>query len=168
MKKIQKTNAARLLDQAKIPYELVSYAVDENDLSAGHVAETMGQVPEQVFKTIVLRGERVGHFVCVVPALTEIDLKVAARAIGDKKVEPIAMKELLPLTGYIRGGCTAIAMKRPLPVLVDASAASLDKMFVSAGQRGLQLHLASSDYITFTGATLVEGLGSTEIINVRK
>lgn len=102
--KIQKTNAARLLDRAKIAYKLVPYEVDESNLAADHVAESLGEDIRQVFKTIVLRGERTGHLVCVVPGNCEIDLKKAAKAAGDKKAELIAMKELLPLTGYIRGG----------------------------------------------------------------
>lgn len=112
---IKKTNAARLLDQARIPYELIPYTVDENNLAADHVADELGEDIRQVFKTIVLHGERTGHFVCVVPGNCEIDLKKAAQAAGAKKAELIAMKELLPLTGYIRGGCSPIGMKKPFP-----------------------------------------------------
>lgn len=106
MKKIQKTNAARLLDRAKIHYELIAYEVDENDLSAGHLAATIGEDINQVFKTLVLFGEKTKHFVCVVPGNSEVDLKKAAKVSGNKKVDLIAMKDLLATTGYIRGGCS--------------------------------------------------------------
>lgn len=108
----QKTNAARLLDQARVAYELVSYEVDESDLSAGHVAESLGEDVRQVFKTIVLHGDRSGYFVCVVPGDHEINLKKAAKASGNKKCELLPLKELLPTTGYIRGGCSPIGMKK--------------------------------------------------------
>ena len=111
--KITKTNAARLLDKAGIEYELIPYQVDENDLSAAHLAGQLGEDVRQVFKTLVLRGERTGLFVCVVPGDSEVDLKKAARAAGDKKADLIPMKELLPATGYIRGGCSPIGMKKP-------------------------------------------------------
>ena len=110
--KINKTNAARLLDKAKIAYELIPYEVDENDLSAIHVADSLGENIEQVFKTLVLHGDKNGHFVCVIPGEHEVDLKLAAKASGNKKCDLIPMKELLPLTGYIRGGCTPIGMKK--------------------------------------------------------
>ena len=112
---IQKTNVARLLDKAKIPYELVTYTVAENNLAADHVAEELGEDINQVFKTLILHGDRSGHFVCVVPGNTEVDLKKAAKAAGAKKAEMIPMKELLPLTGYIRGGCSPIEIKKPFP-----------------------------------------------------
>lgn len=150
----EKTNAARLLDKAGIPYRLVSYEVDENDLSATHVAATLGEDVDMVFKTLVLHGERAGggsYFVCVVPGAAEVDLKKAARAAGMKKAEMIPMKELLPLTGYIRGGCTAIGMKKPFPVYFHTSATGFDRIFVSAGQRGLQLELAPADLIRYVG-----------------
>lgn len=113
MEKIQKTNAARLLDRAHITYRLIPYEVDESNLAATHVAESLGEDIGRVFKTIVLRGDRTGYFVCVVPGDAEIDLKKAAKAIADKKAELIHMKDLLPLTGYIRGGCSPIGMKKP-------------------------------------------------------
>ncbi|MBR4883449.1 MAG: Cys-tRNA(Pro) deacylase, partial [Bacteroidales bacterium] len=116
--KINKTNAARILDQKKISYELVPYEVDENDLAATHVAEQLGEDIEQVFKTLVLRGDKNGLLVCVIPGDKEVDLKKAAKLSGNKKVEMIAMKELLPLTGYIRGGCTPIGMKKPYPTWI--------------------------------------------------
>ena len=148
----EKTNAARLLDKAGIPYKLVPYEVDENDLSATHVADTLGEDVAMVFKTLVLHGDRTGgggYFVCVIPGAEEVDLKKAAKAAGMKKAEMIPMKELLPLTGYIRGGCTAIGMKKPFPVYFHSTATGLDRIFVSAGQRGLQLELSPSDLIGY-------------------
>lgn len=146
---IKKTNAARLLDQAGIPYELIPYTVDENNLAADHVAHELGEDIRQVFKTIVLHGERAGHFVCVVPGDCEIDLKKAAQAAGAKKAELIAMKELLPLTGYIRGGCSPIGMKKPFPTFFHSSATDFDAIYISAGQRGLQLRIAPMQLIGF-------------------
>jgi Cys-tRNA(Pro)/Cys-tRNA(Cys) deacylase len=146
---IKKTNAARLLDQARIPYELIPYTVDENNLAADHVADELGEDIRQVFKTIVLHGERTGHFVCVVPGNCEIDLKKAAQAAGAKKAELIAMKELLPLTGYIRGGCSPIGMKKPFPTFFHHTATDFDYIYVSAGQRGLQLRISPSQLIAF-------------------
>ena len=161
-KQPNKTNAARLLDRAGIAYELIPYEVDENNLAATHVAESLGEDIRQVFKTIVLHGERTGHFVCVVPGNAEIDLKKAARAAGDKKAELIAMKELLPLTGYIRGGCSPIGMKKAFPVYIHNSAADFDKIYISAGQRGLQFRISPTDLIAYTGATVTDLIESTE------
>lgn len=155
----EKTNAARLLDKAKIPYRLVPYEVDESDLSAPHVAESLGEDIRKVFKTLVLHGERTGgggYFVCVIPGAEEVDLKLAAKAAGMKSAELIPMKELLPLTGYIRGGCTAIGMKKPFPVFIHTTANDFDKIFISAGQRGLQMEIAPSDLASYTGATIVD------------
>ena len=120
--KINKTNAARLLDQQKIAYELVTYEVDENDLSAPHVAASLGEPVEQVFKTIVLHGDKTGHFVCVIPGEAEIDLKLAAKVSGNKSCALLPLKELLPLTGYIRGGCSPIGMKKHLPTYFQRAA----------------------------------------------
>ncbi len=140
--KISKTNVARLLDSAGIAYELVPYEVDEADLSAVHVAATLGEDVGQVFKTIVLHGDRSGHFVCVVPGDREIDLKKAARVSGNKKCELLPMKELLPVTGYIRGGCSPVGMKKPFPTYIHLTAQRFDTIYVSAGQRGLQVRIA--------------------------
>lgn len=118
MKLVQKTNAARLLDAAGIAYELVPYEVDESDLAASHVAEQLGEDIEQVFKTLVLRGDRNGIFVVVIPGNMEVDLRVAARISGNKSCEMLHMKELLPTTGYIRGGCSPIGMKKPFPTFI--------------------------------------------------
>ena len=153
---IQKTNVARLLDKAKIPYELVPYTVDENNLAADHVAEELGEDINQVFKTLILHGDRSGHFVCVVPGNTEVDLKKAAKAAGAKKAEMIPMKELLPLTGYIRGGCSPIGMKRPFPTFFHHSALDFDVIFVSAGVRGLQLKIAPQDLIDYVNASITD------------
>lgn len=145
--KINKTNVARLLDKAKIAYELVSYEVDENDLSAIHVAEQLGENIEQVFKTLILHGDKTGYLVCVIPGADEVDLKKAAKVSGNKKCEMIPVKELLPLTGYIRGGCSPIGMKKHFPTYLHQSAEQFDKIYISAGQRGLQVLLAPSDLI---------------------
>ena len=145
--KINKPNAARLLDKAKIAYELIPYEVDENDLSAIHVADSLGENIEQVFKTLVLHGDKNGHFVCVIPGEHEVDLKLAAKASGNKKCDLIPMKELLPLTGYIRGGCTPIGMKKPFPTYIHESCLNYPYIYISAGQRGLQLKLDPNDLI---------------------
>ena len=151
---VQKTNAARLLDAAGIEYELVPYEVDEEHLDAGHVAAQLGEDLDRVFKTLVLRGDRTGLFVCVMPGSLEVDLKVAARISGNKSCEMIHVKELLPSTGYIRGGCSPIGMKKPLPTFVHESALLYDYIYVSAGVRGLQLRLAPDDLIRLTGADI--------------
>ena len=151
---VQKTNAARLLDAAGIGYELVPYEVDEEHLDAGHVAAQLGEDLDRVFKTLVLRGDRTGLFVCVMPGSLEVDLKVAARISGNKSCEMIHVKELLPSTGYIRGGCSPIGMKKPLPTFVHESALLYDYIYVSAGVRGLQLRLAPDDLIRLTGADI--------------
>ena len=145
--KINKTNAARLLDKAKIAYELIPYEVDENDLSAIHVADSLGENIEQVFKTLVLHGDKNGHFVCVIPGEHEVDLKLAAKASGNKKCDLIPMKELLPLTGYIRGGCTPIGMKKTFSTYIHESCLNYPYIYISAGRRGLQLKLDPNDLI---------------------
>ncbi len=152
----KKTNAARLLDQAKVGYELVAYEVDPDNLAATHVAESLGEPIERVYKTLVLHGDKTGYFVCVVPGAEEVDLKKAASASGNKKAEMIPMKDLLAITGYIRGGCTAIGMKKPFPVFLQQEALELDSFYVSAGQRGLQLKLSPTDYQVFTKATAAD------------
>ena len=155
-KKIEKTNAARLLDRAKISYMLIPYEVDEEDLSCTHVAAQLGEAIECVFKTLVLKGDRSGYFVCVVPGDHEVDLKAAARVSGNKKADLIPMKELLPVTGYIRGGCSPIGMKKQFPTYIHSSAASLPAIYISAGVRGLQLKIAPAELIAFVGATVAE------------
>lgn len=153
---ITKTNAARLLDRAKIPYELIPYAVDENNLAADHVAAELGEDIRQVFKTLVLHGDRSGHFVCVIPGDAEVDLKKAARAAGAKKAEMIHMKELLPTTGYIRGGCSPIGMKKGFPTFFHKTALDFDVIYVSAGIRGLQLKIAPRQLIDFVKGTVTD------------
>ncbi len=156
MAKINKTNAARLLDRAKIAYELIPYAVDEEHLDAVHVAEQLGENIEQVFKTLVLRGDRNGIFVCVIAGDREVDLKAAARISGNKSAEMIHVRELLATTGYIRGGCSPIGMKKPFPVFIDSSCRRFDRIYVSAGVRGLQIRIAPDDLIGFVGAVVAE------------
>ncbi len=155
-KKIAKTNAARLLDQAKIKYELIPYHVDESDLSAVHVAAELGENVEQVFKTLVLRGDRNGIFVCVIPGAEEVDLKFAAKVSGNKSAEMIAMRELLPTTGYIRGACSPIAMKRPFPTFFHTTATLFDQIYVSAGVRGVQICVNPMELINFVGGEIVK------------
>ena len=154
--KIEKTNVARLLDRAKINYELIPYTVDEQNLAATHVAEQLGEDIATVFKTLILVGDRTGHLVCVVPGNHEVDLKAAARVSGNKKVEMIAMKELLPTTGYIRGGCSPIGMKKRFPTYIQSSALEHDAIYISAGVRGLQIRIAPTDLISFVGAEVTE------------
>ncbi|MCR5192142.1 MAG: Cys-tRNA(Pro) deacylase [Bacteroidales bacterium] len=154
--KTKKTNAARLLDQLKIPYELVPYEVDENDLGAAHIAEQLGQPIERLFKTLVLRGDKTGLFVCVIPGAEEVDLKKAAKVTGNKKVEMIHVKELLPLTGYIRGGCSPIGMKKPLPTWFHQTIMNYESVYCSAGQRGLQFHLTPADLVSAAKGTIAD------------
>lgn len=149
---MDKTNASRILDRQGIHYELIEYPVDPDHLDATHVAQALGQDIESVYKTLVLHGDKNGHFVCVVQGDKEVDLKKAAKISGNKKVAMIPMKELLPLTGYIRGGCTALGMKKKFPVYLDQNALQQEKIHISAGKRGLQIKLSPTDYITATEA----------------
>lgn len=155
-KGIKKTNAARLLDQLKIEYQLIPYEVDENDLGATHIAQQLGQPIERLFKTLVLRGDKTGLFVCVIPGAVEVDLKKAAKVTGNKKAEMIHVKELLPLTGYIRGGCSPIGMKKPLPTYFHQSVTDYDKVYCSAGQRGLQFCIAPADLVKAARGTICD------------
>ena len=156
MSGINKTNAARLLDKAKIKYELVPYEVDENDLAATHIATQLGEDIRQVFKTLVLKGDKTGHFVCVVPGDAEVDLKKAAKVSGNKKVDLIPMKELLPTTGYIRGGCSPVGMKKVFPTYFHSTCMDFDYIYVSAGVRGLQLKIAPADLVGYVRASVAE------------
>lgn len=153
---MKKTNVARILDQKKVPYELIPYTVDESDLAATHVAAELGEDIAQVFKTLVLRGDRNGLLVCVVPGNMEVDLKKAAKVSGNKKVEMIAMKELLPLTGYIRGGCCPIGMKKPYPTWIHSTCMDFPFIYISAGVRGLQLRISPADLVSVVGATVAD------------
>jgi len=144
---MKKTNAARILDRLKISYELIEYEVDESDLSAVHVAATAGIQIGQVYKTLVLEGDKTGHFVCIVQGGDEIDLKKAAMVSSNKKVAMIPMKDLEPLTGYIRGGCSPLGMKKNFPVYIDIAAFDQPIIFISAGVRGMQIKLSPADLV---------------------
>lgn len=157
-----KTNAARLLDKAGIAYRLIPYTVDETDLAATHVARELGEDIRRVFKTLVLKGDRTGHFVCVIPGDAEVDLKKAARAAGAKKADLIPMKELLPATGYIRGGCSPIGMRKPFPTFIHESAQQFDEIFVSAGIRGLQIAVNPQKLAEFTRSQFTDLIVSNE------
>jgi len=150
--KINKTNAARLLDKAKIKYELIPYEVDESDLSAVHVAEQLNEDVEQVFKTLVLHGDKSGYFVCIIPGENELDLKIAAKISGNKNCAMIPMKDLLPVTGYIRGACSPIGMKKHFATYIHSSCLDFEFIYVSAGVRGLQIEISPADLITMTNA----------------
>ena len=149
---MKKTNAARLLDAKGIGYELAEYEVDESDLSAAKLAIKIGQNIEQIFKTLVLRGDKTGVFVAVIPGNEELDLKKAAKISGNKNAAMVHQKELLGLTGYIRGGCSPLGMKKPYPIYIHESCLLFSSIFVSAGQRGLQLKLNPEDLIRITEA----------------
>ena len=145
--KINKTNAARLLDKAKISYELIPYEVDENDLSAVHVAASLGENIDQVFKTLVLHGDKTGYFVCVIPGDKEVNLKLAAKVSGNKSCDMIPMKELLSVTGYIRGACSPVGMKKHCPTYIHETCLEFPYIYVSAGQRGLQIKIDPKELI---------------------
>jgi Cys-tRNA(Pro)/Cys-tRNA(Cys) deacylase len=149
-----KTNAARILDAAGAAYEIREYEVDENDLTAPHVADAIGVPPEQVFKTLVVRGDRSGVLLACIPANSELDLKALAAASGNKKVELVAVKEVLGLTGYIRGGVSPVGTKKPYPLYLDETAGLWDVISVSAGVRGRQMLLAPADLARITGAKI--------------
>ena len=153
---MKKTNAARLLDARGIHYELIEYEVDENDLGAVSLAKKLGQDIEQVFKTLVLRGDKTGVFVCVIPGDAEVDLKKAAKVSGNKNCAMVLQKELLGLTGYIRGGCSPLGLKKPYPIYIHETCQLFDTIYISAGQRGLQLRLNPEDLVQMTGAEIVD------------
>ena len=152
----EKTNAIRILEKKKIQFDVIAYNVDPEDLSATHVADSLGEPFDHVYKTLVLRGDKTGVFVCQIPAHKEIDLKKAAKISGNKKAEMILMKELLPLTGYIRGGCTPIGMKKDYPVFISQNMAELSEVYISAGKRGLQIKLKPEDLKEVTRATFCD------------
>ena len=154
--KINKTNACRILDQKKIDYELVPYEVDETDLGAQHIADQLGEDINQVFKTLVLKGDKIGYFVCVIPGCDEVDLKKTAKATGNKSCDLIPMKDLLPLTGYIRGGCSPIGMKKSFPTFIHETCELFDYIYVSAGVRGLQFKLKPNDLVQAVGMTVAD------------
>ena len=152
-KKIKKTNAARILDGLGIAYEIKTYAVDENDLSAVHVAQVSGLDINMIFKTLVARGDKTGIIMAVIGGGEELNLKLLAKASGNKSVEMIALKELLPLTGYVRGGCSPLGAKKNYPVFIDETAILFPQIFVSAGLRGVLLSLQPDDLIAATAGT---------------
>lgn len=139
--KIDKTNAVRLLDKEKIEYKLIPYEVDESDLSAVHVADQLNEAVERVFKTLVLKGDKSGYFVCIIPGAEELDLKAAAKVSGNKSCDMIPMKDLLAITGYIRGACSPIGMKRIFPTFIDKMFDKYPYIYISAGRRGLQIQI---------------------------
>lgn len=151
-----RTNAARILDALGVPIELVAYEVDPDDLAAETVAHKIGMPPEQVWKTLLVRGDRTGPLFAVIPGNFELDLKALARLSGDRSVETVPLKELQPLTGYIRGGVTVLGAKKAYPVFVDETVELWDRISVSAGQRGLQILVAPADYVRATGARVGE------------
>ena len=147
-----KTNAMRMLDAAKIPYKVLEYTVDENDLSGMHIAEQLGFPPERMFKTLVAKGDKTGALVFCIPVADEIDLKVAASVTGNKRIELIPVKDLLSLTGYIRGGVSPIGMKKKFPTWMDESALNFEEITVSSGTRGAQLLLDRAALLQFVQA----------------
>jgi Cys-tRNA(Pro)/Cys-tRNA(Cys) deacylase len=151
---MKKTNAARILDELGIRYTIREYEVDPDDLSAESVAAKIGLPPEQTFKTLVARGDRNGVCFAVVPGNAEVDLKKLASASGDKKIEMVSLKEVQPLTGYIRGGVTVLGAKKNYPAFVDETLELWDEISISAGQRGMQIVLSPADYLRATGATV--------------
>ncbi|MCC8036309.1 MAG: Cys-tRNA(Pro) deacylase [Rikenellaceae bacterium] len=156
MKKPGKTNAMRLLDGAGVAYQVARYDFDPNDLSAVKAASALGLYPSLLFKTLVVRGEPGGVFVCLVAADGELDLKKAAAVSGNKKAAMVPVNELRELTGYIRGGCTPIGMKKPYPIYIDSACLPREHIYISAGERGVQLKIAVIDLLTFTGAVTAE------------
>ncbi|MGI6031374.1 MAG: Cys-tRNA(Pro) deacylase [Eubacteriales bacterium] len=151
-KKENKTNAMRMLDRAKVPYQVVTYEVDEEDLSGEHAAQVTGMDPDTMFKTLVLRGDKTGYVVACIPVLATLDLKALARVSGNKKVEMIHVKELQPLTGYVRGGCSPVGMKKEFPTYMDETVELWEKVALSGGQRGMQIVVAPQDILRVTRA----------------
>lgn len=151
-----KTNVMRLLEAAKIPYDAKEYEVDENNLSGESTAEKLGLDPNQVFKTLVFKGEKNGVGVCCIPSHEELDLKKAAKAFGEKKIEMLHVKDLLKTTGYIRGGCSPIGMKKPFPTVFDETACLYDVIYVSAGVRGIMLGIEPNTLAEYVGAKLTD------------
>ena len=147
-----KTNATRLLESAGIPFETREYEVDESDLSGAHIAAQLNLPPEQIFKTLVLKGEKNGFFVCCLPVSDELDLKKTAKAFGDKKCDLIPMNDLKELTGYIRGGCSPVGMKKKFPTIFDETVVLFDKIYLSAGIRGVQMVVDPRDLLPFVDA----------------
>ncbi len=150
------TNVMRLLKQAGIPFQTAEYEADENDLSGVHAAEQLGIDPDCMFKTLVARGEKHGPHVFCIPVAEELDLKKCAQAAGEKKIELIHVKELLPLTGYVRGGCSPVGMKKKFPTTMDETAVLFDYIYVSAGMRGVQVILNPESLASYIGANFAD------------
>lgn len=146
----------RLLEAAKIPFEVMEYPVDENDLSGLSIAKKTGKDPSQIFKTLVFSGEKHGFGVCCIPTCEELDLKKTAKAFGEKKVEMIHVKDLLKTTGYIRGGCSPVGMKKQFPTVIDETAILFDKIYVSAGVRGAMLGIDPAALAEYVGARMLD------------
>ena len=151
-----KTNAIRIVQQAKIPFQEASYEFDENDLNGNHAAAAIGYPPEQVFKTLVARGSKNGIHIFCIPVCCELNLKKAAKYIGDKSIELVAVKELLGLTGYIRGGCSPIGMKKKYPTIFDETCMLYSEIAVSAGERGHQIIMSPEDLLLLTSAKIAD------------
>lgn len=149
---LHKTNAVRLLDRVKVPYELKEYEVDEQDVSAGHVALSMGLSPEVLYKTLVLKGNKDPYLVAIVPGNAQLDLKKIAKASGNKNCEMLPLKDLVTVTGYVRGGCSPIGMKKLFPTFIEETAQLEERISVSAGKRGLQMLLDHDDLAGLTQA----------------
>jgi Cys-tRNA(Pro)/Cys-tRNA(Cys) deacylase len=156
---MEKTTVIRMLEQQHIPFQVLEYEVDEQDLSATHAAELLGLEADRVFKTIVLEGERNGYLVCVIPGTCEVDLKKAAKAAGDKAVRPLPLRDLEPLTGYIRGGCSPLGMKKKFPTYIDETALMFDSISVSAGRRGLQILILPQTLAELSDAVFCDLIG---------
>lgn len=151
-----KTNATRLLDASGVPYGTIEYEVDESDLSGMHIARQLSKEPEGIFKTLTLKGEKNGFFVCCLPVCDELDLKKVAKAFGDKKCDLVPVKTLKDLTGYVRGGCSPIGMKKKFPTLIDETALLFDEIYVNAGMRGMMISIAPSALVAFVDAQLAD------------
>lgn len=153
---MRKTNAARILDKNKIAYELVEYPVDKEDLSAQNAAAKIGQNIKQVFKTLVIKGDKTGIFTAVIPGDEEIDLKKAALVSSNKSAELIAVKDIMKITGYIRGGCSPLGMKKDYPVFIHESCKNFDFIYISAGVRGMQIKISPADLAAAAGAVFAD------------
>ena len=151
-----KTNAMRMLTAAKIPFEVLEYEVDENDLSGIHIAEQLQFPPEKMFKTLVAKGDKTGPLVFCIPVAEEINLRLAASVTGNKKIEMIHVKDLLKTTGYIRGGCSPVGMKKQFPTAIDETATLFDKIYVSAGVRGAMLGINPNELVAYIGAKFAD------------
>ncbi|MDY2777090.1 MAG: Cys-tRNA(Pro) deacylase [Collinsella sp.] len=152
--KVQKTNAMRALERAGVAFDVLTYEVDEDDLSGIHVSEQLGEDPGQGFKTLVTVSPSGQHVVCCIPVARELDLKVAAREASEKSLSMLHVRDLVPVTGYMRGGCSPVGMRKRFPTLIDDSCLEFDTIYISGGRRGIQLSLAPADLVAFTGARL--------------